>query len=743
MNIHRLFLALSVALSGVCGAGVSFAQQSVGSESIPSAAEGQLEEITVTAERRSERLQDVPIAVSVLTADEARKMGNNDNLSLFTQVPSLNTSRQLTGATIYLRGVGTSSAPGNENAVATYIDDVYINGFSGTVVPFNTIDHVEVLNGPQGTLFGRNATGGVIHIVTKDPSTNPSMDVRAGYASYNTFSGSLYGTTGIGPNLAVDIALNARDQRNGYGHDLATGQPIYLGSEYGVRSKLKWTPGESTAVTLALEHYWDDYDYSLNPNVPRGTLSAGGATFAGDYNSQGSNAFQGGASGHTRHVDGVTLTAEHQFGWATLKSVSAARRITDVTGYDQDMGPAHISDLQWPSKLEQYTEELHLSSPEGTTLGGHGLHWLAGLYVLKMSDALLPLQIAGSIGALSSLGIASISDTHSYAAFFDTTYDFTPATSLTLGIRETADRIKNTGYTDLGFPGGTHAILPAPEQHANASKPTFRAVLDHKFTRDLMAYGSISRGFKSGGFALFAGGSAPVQPETLDAYALGLKSEWLEHHLQVNLEAYHYNYKNQQVEVFIANGAAEVNAAASRMSGADLSVVAVPSANLTLRGNFGYLHSRYESFPAAPVYLQNPATCAPTPTRLPGPLTGGDLLCSIDAAGLQTVRSPTFTGNVSGDYVIRTSGGDVDLVASYFRTSSFSWDPSGQYPEPAYGLLDTSVTWTAPSNKYDVQLWCKNCTDKYHDAFISEAALAIQRAASDPRTFGIQFGAHF
>jgi iron complex outermembrane receptor protein len=115
----------------------------------------------------------------------------------------------------------------------------------------------------------------------------------------------------------------------------------------------------------------------------------------------------------------------------------------------------------------------------------------------------------------------------------------------------------------------------------------------------------------------------------------------------------------------------------------------------------------------------------------------------MDAAGLQTVRAPTFTGNVSGDYVIHTGGGNLDLVASYFRTSSFSWDPSGQYREPAYGLLDTSLTWTAPSSKYDVQLWCKNCTDKYHDAFISEAALAIQRAASDPRTLGIQFGAHF
>lgn len=743
MNIHRLILAWSAALSAACGAGVSFAQQSGGSESAKPAADGQLEEITVTAERRSERLQDVPIAVSVLSADEAQKMGNNDSLSLFTQVPSLNTSRQLTGATIYLRGVGSSSAPGDENAVATYIDDVYINGFSGTVVPFNAIDHVEVLNGPQGTLFGRNATGGVIHIVTKDPSTTPSLDVQGGYASYDTFSGSLYGTTGIGSDLAVDIAMNARDQRNGYGHDLATGQPIYLGSEYGVRSKLKWTPGEGTAVTLALEHYWNDYDYSLNPNVEPGTLSAGGATFAGYYNSQDINGFQGGASGHTSHVDGVTLTAEHLFSWATLKSISAGRRVTDVTGYDQDMGPAHISDLQWPSKLEQFTEELHLSSPEGATLGGHGLHWLAGLYFLKMSDALLPLQIGGSIGGLSSLGIASISDTHSYAGFFDTTYDLTSATSLTLGIRETADRIKNTGYTELGFPGGTQAIVPAPDQYANASKPTYRAVLDHKFTADLMAYGSISRGFKSGGFALFAGGSAPVQPETLDAYAVGLKSEWLERHLQINLEAYHYNYKNQQVEVFVANGAAEVNAAASRMSGADLTLVAVPTTNLTLRGNFGYLHSRYVSFPAAPIYLQNPATCAPTPTRLPGPLTGGDLLCSMDAAGLQTVRAPTFTGNVSGDYVIHTGGGNLDLVASYFHTSSFSWDPSGQYREPAYGLLDTSLTWTAPSSKYDVQLWCKNCTDKYHDAFISEAALAIQRAASDPRTLGIQFGAHF
>ena len=247
----------------------------------------QLQEVVVTAQRRSENLQNVPIAIDVVTAAEAEKFGVFDNMSLQTQVPGLQSSRQVTGATLYLRGVGTISAPGVENGVATYVDDVYINGFSGTIVAFNNIDRVEVLKGPQGTLFGRNATGGVIHVVTRDPSSQPELNATIGYGNYQTLETNLYGTTGLGHNLAIDIAYHSREQDQGYGHDFTTGQQINLGKEYGVRSKALWTPTEATSLELMADHYWDNYDYGSNQTSVPGTLSAGNGTFAGDYDTQG------------------------------------------------------------------------------------------------------------------------------------------------------------------------------------------------------------------------------------------------------------------------------------------------------------------------------------------------------------------------------------------------------------------------------------------------------------------------
>ena len=702
----------------------------------------QLEEITVRAERRSERLQDVPIEVAVLSADDARKMNITDSLGLSTQVPGLATSRQITGATIYMRGVGTIASAGNENVVATYVDDVYINGFSGSNVPLFNMDHVEVLKGPQGTLFGRNATGGVINIITKDPEETPSLDARVGYANYDTYSANVYGTAAIVPTLAVNVSFDYRNQRDGFGHDLITHQPIYLGEEYGVRTKLKWQPSDRTSVVLAVESHYDNSDFGLNANVAPGTLSLGGGTYAGPYNAQVVNALSGGIDGQGAHENGESLTAQHEFGWGTLKSISAARVVSDTVTYDQDMGPAHIVDAFYNTKMEMYTEELHLASPNEFSVAGHDFHWLTGLFVMKMNDALRPLGIAGAaVGDLERLNATSASYTRTYAGFLDGTFAITHEDNITFGARYTDDRIINRANDEFIVAGGSSSTA-FPTQYSNSKRPTYRLVLDHKVSSDVMVYASASTGFKSGGFNLFSAGTAPVRPETLDAFAVGLKSEWLDRKLQANLEAFDYKYLNQQVAVIRNGGQFDINAARSRIYGLDASFVARALPDLVLRTNLEYLRGRYARFPDAPIVLQEPATCDPTPMRLPGPLQPGGLTCSFDASGKATIRSPSFSGNLSGDYYLHTPVGSVDFSANYYYTSSYNWDTSGQYPEPAYGLLSTGADWTSLSQRWSVGLFCSNCLNRYHDTFIAESAPAMQRAAEPPRQYGVRFSVH-
>jgi len=174
--------------------------------STPAAAEasteGGVEEIVVTAQKRSENLQSVPIAISAVTAERAAKLGVTDGQSLISLVPGLNFQRQSNSSIPYIRGIGTSvGQTGNEPSVAFYVDDVYIPAGSASILNFNSIDRIEVLKGPQGTLFGRNATGGVVSIYTKNPTHDLHMDVSAGYANYNTFSGSAYISGGLTDTL--------------------------------------------------------------------------------------------------------------------------------------------------------------------------------------------------------------------------------------------------------------------------------------------------------------------------------------------------------------------------------------------------------------------------------------------------------------------------------------------------------------------------------------------------------------
>jgi iron complex outermembrane receptor protein len=743
-----------------CGlaAQISYAQQAGGAQSATQASSESadtLQEVVVTAERRRENLQDVPIVVDVLTDQGALKAGIIDNMTLQTQVPGLVTSRENTGAAIYLRGVGTIAAPGVENAVAAYVDDVYVDGFAGNILSFNNIDSVEVLKGPQGTLFGRNATGGVINITTKNPTAEPSLDVQAGYGNYQTFETTVYGTTGIGPNLAVNIAYHSRDQMQGWGRDFTTGQEVNLGQEQGVRAKVLWTPTAATSVQLMFDHYWDNYDYGLNQTVQPGTLSADGGSFAGDYNTLSYNPFSPygpGRSGQNRHLDTYSITVNHDFGWATLKSVTAARDVANYTSYSQGGGPGNYNDARWPQHLNQYSEEIHLASEEGAQLWGRNIHWQGGLYFLKIDD-FINLVISGPVvggneNVITPFPLFSGSGENyikSYAAFYDVTYDLTPTTALTLGVRETADRIRNHSSSVFVGGDGTPSISTFPDQDANANSPTYRAVLDHKFLPDVMGYLSFSHGFKSGGFGLFSFGSAPTLPEHLDAYMVGLKSDWFDHRFRANLEAFDYEYTNQQVEIIKGGAGVELNAAASRIYGLDATLTQKVSDRLTLSANAEYLHGRYLSFPSAVVFVQNPATCTPLPARLPGPLVPGDTQCAFNGAGNPTIRSPKYSGDVGFDFLVLDGGdrGQIDWTGNYYRTATFDWDVSGQFPEPSFGLISTALTWTSPAKRYDVQLWCYNCGNTYHDTFIAESGPDQQKAPEAPREFGLRFGLHF
>ncbi|MBL8268631.1 TonB-dependent receptor, partial [Steroidobacter sp.] len=240
-----------------------------------------LENIVVTAQRRTENLQEVPISVTAVTAESLEKSGITSTSELLNVVPGLTMSRAVKGGAPFIRGVGSQdTSAGNETAVATYVDGVYYMDVTGIMFPFNNVKSIEVLKGPQGTLFGRNATGGLINVITRDPQAEPLVEGSVGYGNYSTMETSLYATGGS-DTLAADVAVYAVRQDKGYGRNLLTGQDVNLRDEKAVRSKVVWTPTANDRLTFSAEWASNKTDLGVSRNLLPGAYLSGGLTAVG------------------------------------------------------------------------------------------------------------------------------------------------------------------------------------------------------------------------------------------------------------------------------------------------------------------------------------------------------------------------------------------------------------------------------------------------------------------------------
>src|SRR5271163_2109402 len=356
----------------------SAAQTSAPSSSTAStaAAADSLAEVVVTAQRRTENAQTVPIAVSAISGDTlAQTFGLNNVETLQEAVPGLNISMDTSNTKIFLRGVGTT-AVATDNSVGVYVDGVYIAAQGSSFMNLANIDHVEVDKGPQGTLFGRNTTGGVVQIVTKTPSSTPSADLTFGYGNYDTFTLNFYGTSGIAPNLAADFAYYYNNQLYSPGMNLTTGtKNIFRQNAEVIRNKWLWTPTEATTVTLALDYTQDRQATGIVWSFLPGSVGVDDkTTYVGFYNT---------ASDLDNHWTdrnyGASLRVEQDFGWSRLVSITGARDSLNIHSLDQDATPLHLVDANpLPELDETLTQELQLQSP----VSNEKFKWIVGLYYM-------------------------------------------------------------------------------------------------------------------------------------------------------------------------------------------------------------------------------------------------------------------------------------------------------------------------------------------------------------------------
>ena len=692
-----------------------------------------LDEIVVTAQRREEKIQKVPITISVVTAQDAASSGVDDTENLATLVPGLNLTRFGNLASPYLRGIGTNLIEeGDENSVATYINGVYQISPNSALFSLNNIARIEVLKGPQGTLFGRNSDGGVINITTLQPTQKPGATASLGYGNYSTYEASLYATSGITKDLATDIAYYRRDQKDGWGRNLYDNTDVFRGYNWIVRNQWLWTPTDELEFTLAGD-YSESRDNSRALHPAPGAFGMKNSPYLGMYTVN----IDAPSFAKARGWD-VSLHSSYDAGWTRLVNIAAYSYKKVIEPDDADNTPFVLETATAVTGQDNgVTEEFQLQSEPDAQILGRPLTWIGGVYYLDARSAYVPpgsITVVGPLlGPFSPLVIESSQNTTSYAGFAQVTATLLSNTHLTLGGRYTDDQRNIVGREIIG--GAT--IIDFPRQSTSASRFTYKVTLDHQFGENFLVYLTNSTGFKSGLYTLTSPSSPAVLPETVTDYELGIKSSMLDHRLQIDGAVFHYNYGNIQANVFNlgSNFVSFINAAKARINGLDLDVKAAPINNLVLHAGLSLLDAKYTSFPGAPFYTPNPGGGL---TELNSTTADGRNL----ADGKDMIDAPKRQVLFGATYTIPLGEAHVDLAANYSYQSSFFWDFQNTFPEPARHLLSSSVSW-APNDHYEIRFWGRNLLNHQYADQGQTSGFGFYQSPAPPRTYGVTMTAHF
>ena len=687
-------------------------------EQAPAAQSGlSVEEVVVTARRREENLKDVPVAVSAYSGETLARQGGADITVLQQTTPNITvqTARGSNSTLIsYIRGIGQQDPLwGYEPGVGLYVDDVYIYRPQGAVLDVFDVERIEVLRGPQGTLYGRNTIGGAIKYVTKRLGDEAHAKIRGTYGSYNQTDLLVSGQAPVGGGLSVGGAY-AVYKRDGFGKNLTTGADQYNKDVQAIRLSAEYAPNDDLFVRLAYDHVQDD----SNPRHGHRELPTlvGGYKVLDVYDTQA-----GFGDSNSVETEGVSLTGQYNATKnLTFKSITASRKGHTDTVIDFDGTPASTLDVPGTYDDRSFSQELQAVYSDENVQGVFGLYYMNSQASGEFDT------IAGNLGlAIADGGKVS---TQSFAAFFDFSANLTERFKVSLGARATRDHKRSTTfrYYYLGavrtpFQGGTPKPILQTRTNYGAqttfSQFTPRLSASYELTDDLNTYVSYSKGFKSGGWDMRGDALLTPQtvdgydPEIVDAYEAGLKGYLFDRRVSFASAAFISKYKNQQVstQVVVPSGIASAidNAGASTLYGVEFEAKAKIAANLSGSVALGYIHAKYDTFsrfvPAGAPNPLNPSTVIPA---------GGQIVNVAKLYGFQ--NTPEWTGNVSLTWTADLAGGllAVTPMVSYRDSYQQFEQPLPLLDQKAYTLVDLTAIWTAPGNHYKLALTGKNLTDE-------------------------------
>ena len=697
----------------------------------------ELQEVVVTAQRSASGLQTTPLAVTPLSGPALKALNVTDLDSLALAVPGVSFGDELGEAHIAIRGIGSDAVnPGTDPRVAYYQDGIYFGRPTAQLGGMFDLERVEVLKGPQGTLYGRNATGGAISVISRGPTAQASGYADVSYGNYNTvdFEGAIGGP--IADNVAGRIAMQTKFH-DGYGTNITTGSDIDNQTEGSVRASLRWDPSASLSfLTIADYHKENDRSGGLhffgsdNPAIPIAGLALGGVVPSDSRNIASAR------DPFTKvQTYGITEIVTATLDWAILKSYTSLRHSDATFG-------TNVTGTSLPITYGTSIENAHQVSEELQLSGDHGrLHWLAGaLFFYEHVDASIAfpfnlLLFGGPNQIQQGYLVSGQQSDKSAAPYVRLTYDITDEASLILGARYSFEEkiIDQTSQFDLTRPySPSNPVIPSPGFPNNESKDyhqtTPTATFDYKLTPDVFLFATYTEGFKSGGFNPGIP-QAPYEPEKIKEYEVGIKSKELDGRMQINVDAFYYDYSNLQVTIIRGTNAIIENAATAALYGADIDFAVLPISTLKIDGSIDLLHSEYKNYSSA-----NPAFPGDPP---------------ISLSGKQLTQAPKYSGRFGAEYTWPLGAGHLKLRGDYSYTSRTYFTPFNELAlsQAGHSLTNASLNYTAAGGGWHTGLYVSNLSDSKVIAqdFVASELFGgpVVGVLTPPRTYGLRFGVAF
>jgi iron complex outermembrane recepter protein len=732
-----MLIRAMAAAAGAAAIFVSAAGLAAAAPYASAAENGGLEEIVVTAQRRVESAQNVGIAMSVLSGQSLADKSISYINDLQNAVPNLQVEPAFGSSQpqFRLRGVGfIDYTSNNTSPVGVSLDGVAFALPIQTQGQLFDIDRVEVLRGPQGTLYGRNTTGGEINFISNRPSAEPHAGFSLEYGSHNEINADGFVSGGIADGLTGRLAM-ATEQGGAWQRNRVTGQSLGDRDKIAVRGQLQWDPAAALDFRLGIRSALDKSDeqglYLLQPFTPGSgppAIPADTSRYATGWRLAPAFAKLIGISSNSKpgldnSNQGADLTANIDFGGAKLTSITAYNKLIRREYADWDATQFDDSDEYLNSDFDVFSQEVRLAASHGP------FDWVAGVfYSHEDLRENFYSDLTDRLGGIAVTTYAQVAN--SLGVFAQGNYEFTDTLKATLGVREDHEKRELIGLNTAFLPGAPSLTGGALGGSITSNLPSGKAELDYKPLSGTLLYASISRGVKSGGFTahntVTAPAADPFEPEKLTAYEIGVKSD-VTRTMRVNSSVFYYRYKDEQILGKVFDDASQsfigrfVNAN-SRISGGEVDLEWRPLAGISISQYAGFAEGYYTSklldVPLNPA--QPPVDYNGRPESFPKWSYGGDISYSWGLGAFSLTAESNYSFH--------------DTYSQFFLLGS------NDFTIPRYWLANANLSLAPASGApWTITLWGRNIFDKSYDLtrnfFLPTSEVA---AAGEPTTIGIR-----